>query len=307
MSARASGAGTAATRALGSSVLIETIDTTAYEAISVTVGRAAETHQSALGWSVRNLDWATDGYDWQTRRAHLDAACELVAGPEALDVGLEGLILRVPRVEISDTGLAGYLYENQSAAQVRLVLFDATGALLSALEVGAEVCGTGGLTQVLGMNRSTGTLIVGCESLSAGEHRYYQRFAPDGTSIDPTPIEVPTASSDRWHDIEVQMNDAGQFVYVSRGEGDRWVATFHTSDGDPLSPIGLSVSTSDKIVVTAAGNFVIGSSGDREVYASDGTYVGATSGAGTIRLDGEDTVYTYVPTEILHDPFPLVD
>ena len=48
-----------------------------------------------------------------------------------------------------------YVYENQSANQFRLVMFDASGALIDAVQFGATQCSGGGTGRVLGMNRLT--------------------------------------------------------------------------------------------------------------------------------------------------------
>ena len=51
--------------------------------------------------------------------------------------------------------------------------------------------------------------------------------------------------------------------------------------------------------MTAAGDFVLGGSGFREVYSPEGMLIGDSSNTALIRIDGADTVYMANTTEII--------
>ena len=286
---------------LTNSVLIETINVNLYRSNQVRVGRAAETHESAIGWNFRSRF----GQDWRSRHAHLDADCEIVAPAAKLDVALGSGLLRRVSVEISDHGTSAFVYENQTAGEFRLLYFDETGTLINARNFGSSECGTGALTRVLGMNKNTGDVIVGCESTSPGLYRYYQRFDSVGNPIDTQMVLVSNASgTGSWHNFNTQMNDNGEFVYLA-ATSSGWSATFYDSSGvEVASVITGTYSQNDKIIATSTGDFVLGGTSNREVYSPQGTLLGSSTDGGKIRLDESDIVYDFGSSTV-YNPFPL--
>lgn len=286
---------------LTNTVLIETVNLIAYRSPSVVVARAADTHESAIGIHY----YSKYGYDWKSRHAHLDANCEIVSPAAKLDTALGDGILRRVSVEISDDGTSAFVYENQTAGEFRLLYFDETGTLINALNFGSSECGTGALTRVMGMNRATGDVIVGCESMSPGLYRYYQRFDAVGNPIDTQMVLVPNASGfGTWHNFNTQMNDSGEFIYLAATTSG-WVATFYDANGTEVSSVVTGLSgQGDRIIATSTGDFVVGGTSNREVYSAQGTLLGSSSAGGRIRLDGSDVVYRLGSSPV-YNPFPL--
>lgn len=289
------------TGVLSNVVLIETVNLNLYRSNEVRVARAGETQESAIGWNFRSRY----GQDWRSRHAHLDENCEIVAPAAKLDIELGSGLLRRVSVEIDDYGTSAFVYENQTEGEFRLLYFDETGTLINALNFGSSECGTGALTRVLGMNRSNGDVIVGCESSTPGQARYYQRFDSTGNTIDTAMTLVPNASNTgSWHNFQTQMNDDGEFVYLA-ATSSGWIATFYDASGIEVSSVQTGIyNQSDKIITTSNGDFVLGGTSNREIYSSQGTLLGSSSAGGKIRLDGSDVVYD-ISASSVYNPFPL--
>ena len=206
---------------------------------------------------------------------------------------------------VSNVNMPSFVYENQTAGEFRLLYFDETGTLINALNFGSSECGTGALTRVLGMNRATGDVIVGCESMSPGLYRYYQRFDAVGNPIDTQMVVVTNASGfGTWHNFNTQMNDNGDFIYLAATTSG-WVATFYDANGTEVSSVVTGISgQGDKIIATSTGDFVLGGSSNREIYSPQGTLLGSSSAGGKIRLDEADIVYSFSSSSV-YNPFPL--
>jgi hypothetical protein len=231
--------------------------------------------------------WPNPPYDFETYTAIVDAQCNVLVPQTRLEPTAPKGIIRFADVAASDGDLGAYFYEHQSWSQYRLVVLSKTGAVVTAIDAGKGTCGNGALSRSLAMDRSTGRVVLGCETLTTA--RYVRRFEIDGTPVDPNWIAVPEANTGQWHNFATAANDFGQFAFAAAS-----VVTFFDSNAAKAASVNVGTMQSlwDRQLAAKNGDYLFRVANSLVRYTVAGKLVASKpSTTSYFRLDGAETLY----------------
>lgn len=234
----------------------------------VDVARARVASNVAVSWMYYN--WPNPQHDWRVYAAFYDAQCNRVREPAALDAELPNApgatpatapqIAREATVFMSDDGRSYFLYEHQSAAKFRALVFDAAGVRSAAVTINpSNECGIGARTRVLALEAKSGKFAVACES-NADNSRILRRYQADGVPIDGSFVVVPGSKPTfAFHYFGLGWNASESLLYYGRVDATRWILRAWSGAGElsEREVVGSSGSGNPRTRVTSRGDFLI--------------------------------------------------
>lgn len=258
--------------------------------------------------------WNFPRSNWDARNyiAFFDADCALVRGPMVLDSDLPNqTINRQASLLMTDDGASYLINEHQTAAQFRVLAFDASGQRRAAVTIPTPTeCSGGALSRTLALDAKTGDFTVVCEK----DGRSLRRYRADGVPLDPAfvPIADSALTGFAFHYFGAGRNRAGDTLYIGRKsltDGlERWYLRVFDAAGAAIGATdleGRNGLSDPRVRATASGDFLVqlGLS-DHELFVvrPSGEIVRTFASAPAFELDGDDRVHVVSGSRVIVSP-----
>lgn len=207
-----------------------------------------------------------------------------------------------------------FLYDAHSYGSIRLVSYDMMGTRTGMADVGTPPCASGGYGRALGVNASTGNVVVGCQDVTG--KRYLRRYSSSLNPLDTAPVAISAvdavgdAGAMTPNGYLIDYNDKGDLVFLADPNGGDWpVAVLNGTMVMTLGHIpGVSTLSNDRILSSPSGEIILPLqtvSSDFQGFQPDGAMGLSWNLDGSrFRVDGCNRVYALASLKITRQPAP---